>query len=95
MKFLYFTDDVDEFAIKMLMNYKEKEFKSVSSGDLGIEAEDKEQTEAEQNENKELFEFMKDILADKVKDVRVSKRLKSHPVCLTAEGEISIEMEKI
>ena len=93
---LYFTDEIDEFAIRVLMNYKEKEFKSVSSGDLGIDAEENEsQTEEEKNENKELFEFMKDILSDKVKDVRISKRLKSHPVCLTADGEISIEMEKI
>lgn len=93
---LYFTDDIDEFAIKMLMNYKEKEFKSVSSGDLGIEAEEdqKESNEADQ-ENKELFDQMKSILAGKVKDVRLSKRLKSHPVCLATEGEITIEMEKI
>lgn len=92
---LYFTDEIDEFAIKMLMTYKEKEFKSVSSGDLGIEAEDEKETEEEIKENKELFEAMKDILAGKVKDVRVSKRLKNHPVCLTADGEISIEMEKV
>lgn len=93
---LYFTDDVDEFAIKMLMNYKEKEFKSVSSGDLGIEPEENENdTDTKENENKELFEKMKNILSDKVKDVRVSKRLKNHPVCLANDGEISIEMEKI
>ncbi|WP_246942962.1 molecular chaperone HtpG [Bacillus pinisoli] len=91
---LYFTEDIDEFAIKMLMNYKEKEFKSVSSGDLGIEDNDP-QTEEEKNENKELFSLMKESLAGKVKDVRASKRLRSHPVCLTAEGEVSIEMEKI
>ena len=91
---LYFTDEIDEFAIKMLMNYKEKEFKSVSSGDLGFEEEQKE-TEEEVKENKELFHSMKEILAGKVKDVRVSKRLKNHPVCLTADGEISIEMEKV
>ncbi|MED4399861.1 molecular chaperone HtpG [Metabacillus fastidiosus] len=93
---LYFTDDVDEFAIKMLMTYKEKEFKSVSSGDLGIEPEEKEnKSEAEQNEDKELFDYMKDILKDKVKDVKASKRLRSHPVCLSTEGEVTIEMEKI
>ncbi|MEC2078131.1 molecular chaperone HtpG [Metabacillus fastidiosus] len=93
---LYFTDDVDEFAIKMLMAYKEKEFKSVSSGDLGIEPEEKEnKSETEQNEDKELFEYMKDILKDKVKDVKASKRLRSHPVCLSTEGEVTIEMEKI
>ncbi|QQZ09074.1 molecular chaperone HtpG [Heyndrickxia vini] len=92
---LYFTDDVDEFAIKMLMNYKEKEFKSVSSGDLGIEEESEKQSESEEKESKELFDYMKEVLADKVKSVRASKRLKSHPVCLTAEGEVSIEMEKV
>ncbi|GIN87922.1 chaperone protein HtpG [Heyndrickxia sporothermodurans] len=92
---LYFTDDVDEFAIKMIMNYKEKEFKSVSSGDLGIEEESEKQTESEEKENKDLLEFMKEALADKVKAVKVSKRLKTHPVCLTADGEVSIEMEKV
>lgn len=93
---LFFTEDIDEFAIKMIMSYKEKEFKSISSGDLGIEGEEtKEDSEVQDNENKELFDYMKNILAGKVKDVRVSKRLKSHPVCLASEGEISIEMEKI
>lgn len=91
---LYFTEDIDEFAIKMLMKYKDKEFKSVSSGDLGIE-EDKAQTEAEEKENKELFDYMKEVLSDKVKDVRASTRLKSHPVCFATEGEVSIEMEKV
>jgi len=92
---LYFTEEIDEFAIKMLMNYKEKEFKSVSSGDLGIEEENKETEEGTEQESKELFDAMKEVLGEKVKDVRASKRLKSHPVCLTTEGDISIEMEKI
>ncbi|MFV8827770.1 molecular chaperone HtpG [Alkalihalobacterium sp. APHAB7] len=92
---LYFTDEIDEFAIKMLMSYKETEFKSVSSGDLGIEDEKEDQSETEQNESKELFDTMKDILSGKVKDVRASKRLKSHPVCISTEGDVSIEMEKI
>ncbi|QFT90276.1 Chaperone protein HtpG [Bacillus sp. THAF10] len=93
---LYFTEDIDEFAIKMLMNYKEKEFKNVSSGDLGIDSEeDDKQTESEQEANKDLFEAMKEILADKVSAVKVSKRLKTHPVCLSSEGEVTIEMEKI
>lgn len=93
---LYFTDDIDEFAIKMLMVYKEKEFRSVSSGDLGIEADETERnTDAQQDEYKDLFAYMKDMLADKVKDVRISKRLKTHPVCLSTEGEVTIEMEKI
>ncbi|PYI51487.1 molecular chaperone HtpG [Paenibacillus flagellatus] len=93
---LYFTDDIDEFAIKMLMTYKEKEFKSVSSGDLGIEADANDSaSEAEDGDSKELFERMKAILDGKVTGVKASKRLKSHPVCLSTEGELSIEMEKI
>ncbi len=92
---LYFTDDVDEFAIRMLMSYKEKEFKSVSSGDLGIEPGADTDAAADKEQDKELFEYMKNILADKVKDVRASKRLKHHPVCLANEGELTIEMEKI
>jgi len=93
---LYFTDDIDEFAIKMITNYKEKEFKSISSGDLGIEdSADKEETDAQDNDNKELFEAMQAQLAGKVKAVKASKRLRSHPVCLSTEGELTIEMEKI
>jgi molecular chaperone HtpG len=93
---LYFTDEIDEFAIKMIMKYKDKEFKSVSSGDLGIEASDNEdKTEDEDNDNKELLAYMASVLGDKVKTVKVSKRLKSHPVCLSSEGELTIEMEKI
>ena len=91
---LYFTEDVDEFAIQMLMNYQEKEFKSVSASDLELDApEDK--TEAEKDEEKSLFDAMKEVLDGKVSDIRLSKRLKSHPVCLTSEGGVSIEMEKI
>ncbi|MET3851108.1 molecular chaperone HtpG [Paenibacillus sp. OAE614] len=92
---LYFTDDIDEFAIKMLMKYKDKEFKSVSSGDLGIETEADKKDEAAETESKELFEEMKNILSGKVKNVKASKRLKSHPVCLSTEGDLSIEMEKV
>ncbi|MGQ4666226.1 molecular chaperone HtpG [Metabacillus halosaccharovorans] len=93
---LYFTEDIDEFAIKMLMTYNEKEFKSVSSGDLGIESEeDQKQTETEQTENKDLFDLMKEVLAGKVSDVKLSNRLKSHPVCLSTVGEVTIEMEKV
>ncbi len=93
---LYLTDDIDEFAIKMLREYKEKEFKSVSSGDLGIEADEKDKdNEKEMEENKGLFSFMKETLSDKVKEIKPSKRLKNHPVCLSSEGELSIEMEKI
>ncbi|MTV50302.1 molecular chaperone HtpG [Heliobacillus mobilis] len=93
---LYFTDDVDEFAIRMLMTYKEKEFKSVSSGDLGIESEEtKDSSSGDDAENQELFTEMTSILAGKVKAVRASKRLKNHPVCLSNEGDLTIEMEKV
>lgn len=93
---LYLTEDVDEFTIKMLQNYKEKEFRSISSGDLGIESEDKkEEIEEELKENKGLFDSMKEVLAGKVKEIKPSKRLKENPVCLASEGEVSIEMEKI
>lgn len=93
---LYFTDEVDEFAIKMLMQYKEKEFRSVSSGDLGIDMEEEDKKAKEEADaNKDLFAEMKKLLDGKVKDVRVSKRLKSHPVCLAADGDISLEMEKV
>ena len=92
---LYFTEDIDEFAIRMLMSYKEKEFKSVSSGDLGIEDKEQEVTESEEKENKDLFEAMKTVLADKVKTVKASKRMKKYPVCLSNEGDLTIEMEKV
>jgi molecular chaperone HtpG len=92
---LYFTDEVDEFAIRMLMTYKDKEFKSVSTGDLGIETEEDADSGVDEKDKQELFEHMKNILADKVNDVRASKRLKNHPVCLSNDGALSIEMEKI
>ncbi|EST54707.1 heat shock protein 90 [Brevibacillus panacihumi W25] len=92
---LYLTEDIDEFAVKMLQTYKEKEFRSVSSSDLGIEADDTDKEANENSENQELFDYMTSQLSGKVTKVRASKRLKSHPVCLTSDGEISLEMEKI
>lgn len=92
---LYFTDDVDEFAIKIMMSYKDKEFKSVSSGDLGINTDENESPQTDEEFNQKLFADMKEILKNKVSDVRASKRLKNHAVCLANEGEVSIEMEKI
>ena len=89
---LYFTDEIDEFAIKVLLNYKEKEFKNISSSDLDIKTEEED---GGNEENKDLFDFMKEALDGKVKEVRASKRLKTHPVCLATEGEVSIEMEKV
>lgn len=90
---LYFTDDIDEFAVRMMGDYKEKEFKSVSSGDLGFETGDESDTE--NKDNQKLFDAMKEILSGKVKEVRASKRLRNSPVCITNEGELTVEMEKI
>ncbi len=93
---LYLTDNVDEFAIKMLMNYKEKEFKNVSSDDLGIEnTEKQEEVKAKEEENADMLKAMADSLGDSVAKVVLSKRLKSHPVCISSEGEITLEMEKV
>ncbi|TCI33481.1 MULTISPECIES: molecular chaperone HtpG [unclassified Exiguobacterium] len=89
---LYLTEEIDEFAIKVLQSYEDKEFKSVASGDLGL---DDEAANSLNEDNKDLFAFMKTELGDRVKEVRASTRLKSHPVCLTVAGDVSIEMEKI
>ncbi len=96
---LYLTDDVDEFMLQMLRNYgdkeKEKEFRNISSDDLGIETEaEKEEVKAKNEENKSLFDAMKDALSGKVVEVKLSQRLKTHPVCLSSSGPLSIEMEK-
>jgi len=93
---LYFTEDVDEFAIQILREFEGKEFKSVSAGDLDIETEEeKKENEKKVEENKDLFIFLKDALGEKVKEVKASARLKSHPVCLTSDGALSLEMEKV
>ena len=97
---LYLTDDVDEFMLQMLRSYgdkeKEKEFRNISADDLGIETDaEKEEVKAKNEENKELFEAMKEALDGKVTEVRLSQRLKSHPVCLSSSGPLSIEMEKV
>ena len=93
---LYLTDNIDEFAVKSLRQYKEKEFKSVSADDLGLEnAEKKEEIKAKEEENSGLLEDLAKALDGKVTKVILSQRLKSHPVCLTSEGEISLEMEKV
>lgn len=93
---LYFTDDVDEFAIRMLIQYAEKEFRNVSGGDLGIETEEEQSADGVESAlYVDLFDKMKSQLGDKVGKVRASKRLKNHPVCLASDGELSIEMEKI
>ncbi len=93
---LYLTDNVDEFAIKSLREYKDKEFRSVSADDLGIEnTEKQEEIKAKEEENSDLLKEFAAALDGKVTKVILSQRLKSHPVCLTSEGDISLEMEKV
>ncbi len=88
---LCMTDNVDEFAIKYLGSYKEKEFKNVTDGDSGIEAEKEEISD----DDKQVLEAVKTALEGEVFDVKLSKKLGKHPVCLLTEGEISIEMERV
>lgn len=96
LEMLYLTDQVDEFALRILNAYDGHEFKNVSSDDLGLETEEeKKAAEQQKEEYKELLEFLQKALDGKVKSVIVSQRLKSHPVCLSSEGAISLEMEKV
>ena len=93
---LYLTDEIDEFALKMLYTYADKEFRSASDSDLGLETEEeKEEAKKQAEENKHLLDFLKDSLEGKVSAVRLSQKLKSHPVCLSSDGPLSIEMEKV
>ena len=93
---LYMTDNVDEFALQMLIDYEGKEFKSVQSSDVDLETEEEKAEKKEKAEqNKDLLEEMKKALEGKVADVRLSARLRSHPVCLSSDGAVSIEMEKV
>ena len=97
---LLLTEDVDEFCLQVLRHYgekdKEKEFKNISGGELGLETEEEKKAAQEASEaSKPLFDAMKEALGDKVTDVRISTRLKSHPVCISSEGPLSLEMEKV
>ena len=92
---LYFTDNVDEFAIRMLMEYKGKKFKSIADSDLNLESEEeKKELEEKAESSKTMLETIKTALEGKVSAVKLSGRLKSHPVCLSSEGEITMEMAK-
>ena len=92
---LYLTDDVDEFAIKMLAKYEEKEFKNVTAEELDISTdEEKEAIKKENDDFAEMLGFIKDAVG-KVSAVRFTNTLKNHAVCLTSEGELSFEMEKV
>ncbi len=95
MEVLYCTEDIDEFALKVLMSYEEHEFRSVSEEDLELPDEKKADTEAVTKEHQPLLDAMKEFLGDRVARVGISARLKSHPVCLSTQGGISLEMERV
>ena len=93
---LYLTDDVDEFALMVLHEYEGKEFKNVSAEDARVLSEEEKQAaEKRTEENKALIEKMQGILGEQVKAVRLSTTLKNHPVCITTDGAVSMEMEKV
>ena len=93
---LCMTEDIDEFAVRMMRDFAGKEFKSISDNDLGLDSqEDQEKAEQQAAEHKALFEDMQKALEGKVKQVKLSSRLKSHPVCLSSDGPLSLEMEKV
>lgn len=93
---LFLTDDVDEFALTILHTFAEKEFKSVTSGELSLETEEEKKASEEQAEaSKSLLDTLREALSGKVKDVRLSSRLKNHAVCLSSDGPLSIGMEKV
>ena len=93
---LYCTDDVDEFALKMLYEYDGKSFTNICAGNLDLDSDsEKEEIKKENEESKELLDFLKDSIGNAVSGVRFTNKLKNHPVCLTSEGMMSLEMEKV
>ena len=93
---LYLTDYVDEFCVTAIQEYDSKKFANVESEDLGLESEEeKEEVKKVNEESKDMLSAMLEIIGDDVKEVKLSKKLKSHPVCLTTKGDISIEMQKV
>lgn len=93
---LCMTDDIDEFAVKILGSYEEKSFQSVSDNDLDVaSADEKKEIEEKRESSKDIIAALKNALGEKVKDVRLSMRLRNTPVCLVSDGPLSIEMEKI
>ena len=91
---LYLTEYVDEFALQMLNEYDKKKFVNISSKEFDLDSkEEKEELEKRNKDNKDMFEVMKEGLD--VKEIRFTKKLKNHPVCLTTEGNVSTEMEKV
>lgn len=93
---LYFTENVDEFAIKMLNEFEGKKFANICTDNVELDTEEeKEELKKKNEDGKEMLGFLKDSIGDDVSAVRFTNKLKKHPVCLTSEGEISLEMEKV
>ena len=93
---LYLTENVDEFVMQVLLEHKEKKFVNVCANDVDLDtAEEKEALKKENEENKDMFALMKEAIGAGVQEVRFTHRLKNHPVCLTSEGALSVEMEKV
>ncbi len=93
---LYLTDDVDEFALQMLMEYDGKKFANITKDDLNLESEDEKKAMEQKNADaKGLLDTMKEALGEEVSAVKFSGNLGSHAVCLSAEGYLSMEMEKV
>ena len=93
---LYFTDTVDEFLTSIIREYDSKPFKSILKGDLDLDSkQEKAELEKKTEDNKDLIEKIKEILKDKVSDVKLSTRMKSHPACLVSDDNLSIDMEKV
>ena len=93
---LYLTADIDEFVVQILESQNDKKFRSITAGDLNLSSEEeKKEAEEKSTANRAMFDLMKDALDGKVKDVRISSRLVSDPVCLSSDGNVSIEMERV
>ena len=93
---LYLTDDVDEFVLQVFGTYKDKPFKAINQGELNLASEDEKKALKDKvDANKPLLDSLKEALKDQVSDVRLSGRLKTHPVCLTSDEGLSLEMEKV
>ena len=93
---IYLLDDVDEFVMQTLQQFREKTFKNASQGNLDLDTEEeKKELEQTTSDNKDLLDFMKDALKDEVAEVKISNRLSDDPVCLTAGEGVSFEMEKV
>jgi len=92
---LYLTENVDEFALKILNDYDGKKFMNICDDALNLDTEDEKKALETENESaKDMFAAMKDAIGEKINAVRFTNKLKKHPVCLTSEGGISLEMEK-